>query len=46
MNGVIELELPKNTDVSDFEVKMIVASKLYELGRFSTGQAGRNGWTL
>jgi predicted HTH domain antitoxin len=39
MNGTIELTLPKNVDVSDFEVKMIVASKLYELGKLSSGQA-------
>ncbi|MGI8468552.1 MAG: UPF0175 family protein [Pyrinomonadaceae bacterium] len=39
MNGTVELTLPKNLDVSDFELKMIVASKLYELGRLSSGQA-------
>jgi predicted HTH domain antitoxin len=39
MNETIELTLPKNVDVSDFEVKMIVASKLYELGKLSSGQA-------
>lgn len=39
MNGTIELILPKSADVSDFEVKMIVAAKLYELGKLSSGQA-------
>ncbi len=39
MNSTIELSLPKNVDVSDFEVKMIVAAKLYELGKLSSGQA-------
>jgi len=39
MNGTIELTLPKTVDISDFEVKMIVASKLYELGKLSSGQA-------
>lgn len=39
MNGTIELTLPKSVDVSDFEIKMIVAAKLYELGRISSGQA-------
>lgn len=39
MTGVIELELPKDTQITDFEVKMIVASRLYELGKLSTGQA-------
>ncbi|HXG83307.1 MAG TPA: UPF0175 family protein [Pyrinomonadaceae bacterium] len=39
MNGTVELTLPKSVDVSDFELKMIIASKLYELGRLSSGQA-------
>ena len=39
MNGTIELTLPKSLDVSDFEIKMIVAAKLYELGKLSSGQA-------
>ena len=39
MNATVELTLPKSLDVSDFELKMIVASKLYELGRLSSGQA-------
>ncbi len=39
MNGTIELTLPKSLDVSDFELKMIIASKLYELGKLSSGQA-------
>lgn len=39
MNGTFELTLPKSVDVSDFDLKMIVASKLYELGKLSSGQA-------
>ncbi len=39
MNGIIELILPKTVDVSDFELKMIIAAKLYELGKLSSGQA-------
>ncbi len=39
MNGTIELRLPKTVDVSDFELKMIIAAKLYELGKLSAGQA-------
>lgn len=39
MNGTVELKLPKSVDVSDFEIKMIVASKLFELGKLSSGQA-------
>jgi predicted HTH domain antitoxin len=39
MNGIVELKLPKSAEISDFEIKMIVASKLYELGKLSSGQA-------
>ena len=39
MNGRVELTLPKSLDISDFEVKMIVASRLYETGKLSAGQA-------
>lgn len=39
MNGTVELTLPKSVDINDFEIKMIVASKLYELGKLSAGQA-------
>lgn len=39
MNGTVELTLPKSIEISDFEVKMIVASKLYETGKLSDGQA-------
>lgn len=37
MNGTIELTLPESVDVSDFEIKMIIAAKLYELGKLSSG---------
>lgn len=36
--NVIEINLPKNIDLSAFEVKMSLASKLYEQGRLSSGQ--------
>ncbi len=39
MNGTFELTLPKSVEVNDFELKMIIAAKLYELGRLSSGQA-------
>jgi predicted HTH domain antitoxin len=39
MSEVVELTLPESAGLSDFEVKMIAASKLYELGRLSSGQA-------
>ena len=31
MNGTVEVSLPKSVNVSDFEIKMIIAAKLYEL---------------
>ncbi len=39
MNATIEFSLPKTVDVSDFEIKIIFAAKLYELGKLSSGQA-------
>ncbi len=39
MNGVVEVKLPSDLGITDFEVKMIVASRLYESGRLSTGEA-------
>lgn len=36
--NVIEINLPINIDLSAFEVKMSLASKLYEQGRLSSGQ--------
>jgi hypothetical protein len=38
MNETVELKLPKSFDISDFELKMIIAAKLYELGKLSSGQ--------
>ena len=35
----IEIKLPKDTDLTSFEVKMNLAAKLYEQGRLSGGQA-------
>lgn len=35
----VAIELPDNLDLSDFDVKMIVAAKLYEDGKLSSGQA-------
>ncbi len=39
MNGVVEVKLPTDLGISDFEVKMIVASKLFEQGKLLSGQA-------
>lgn len=35
----ITIKLPKNVQVSDFEINMIVASKLFEEGKLTSGQA-------
>ena len=34
-----EITLPDYLKISDFDVKMLIAGKLYEDGRLSTGQA-------
>ena len=39
MNKTIQMQLPDDLGISDFEVKMIVAARLYETGRLSAGQA-------
>jgi predicted HTH domain antitoxin len=33
------VKLPPTVEVSDFEINMIVASKLFEMGKLSSGQA-------
>ncbi len=38
MNGTVELTLPKGVKISDSELKMIVAAKLFEMGELSSGQ--------
>jgi predicted HTH domain antitoxin len=35
----LTIQLPETTELSDFEARMILASKLYEMGRLSSGQA-------
>lgn len=37
----IVLKIPEDVDVKDFELSMIIASKLYEEGKLSAGQAAR-----
>ncbi len=37
----LNLDLPENIDVKDFELSMILASKLYEDGKLSSGQAAK-----
>ncbi len=39
MTATVELKLSESVDLSDFDIKMIVAAKLYEMGTLSGGQA-------
>lgn len=41
MNGTVELTLPEGVHISDSELKMIVAAKLFEMGELSSGQAAK-----
>jgi len=41
MNGRVELTLPEGVNLSDSELKMILAAKLFELGELSSGQAAK-----
>ena len=36
--NVIEISLPENANLSNFEIKMSLASKLYEQGKLSSGE--------
>lgn len=35
----VQINLPKQAQIEDFEVKMLVAGSLYEKGRLSAGEA-------
>ncbi|NTW48411.1 MAG: UPF0175 family protein [Chlorobiales bacterium] len=37
--NTVNISLPESLQINVFEVKMIVAAKLYEMGRLSAGQA-------
>ena len=37
--SVFTVQIPDSLKISDFEVKMMIASKLFEDGRLSSGQA-------
>lgn len=39
MTATIELELPDSVELSEFDIKMTLAAKLYEMGTLSGGQA-------
>ena len=39
MTATLELTLPPSVDLSEFDIKMTLAAKLYEMGTLSGGQA-------
>ncbi len=39
MTATIELKLPDSVQLSDFDIRMALAAKLYEMGTLSGGQA-------
>ncbi|MBX3267203.1 MAG: UPF0175 family protein [Acidobacteria bacterium] len=41
MNATVELELPEGVKVSEAELKMILAAKLFDMGELSSGQAAK-----
>ena len=41
MNGTLELDLPQGVTLSDSELKMILAAKLFDMGELSSGQAAK-----
>ena len=41
MNGTLELDLPQGVNLSDAELKMILAAKLFDMGELSSGQAAK-----
>ena len=41
MTATVELELPDGAEVSESELKMIVAARLFDMGELSSGQAAK-----
>lgn len=39
MTATVELQLPEHVKITDSEIKMIVAARLFDLGELSSGQA-------
>ena len=39
MTATVELQLPETVSITDAEVKMIVAARLFDIGELSSGQA-------
>ena len=41
MSGILELTLPEGVKISESELKMILAAKLFDMGELSSGQAAK-----
>jgi predicted HTH domain antitoxin len=41
MTANVELQLPESVHITDAEIKMIVAARLFDLGELSSGQAAK-----
>ncbi|HMT08515.1 MAG TPA: UPF0175 family protein [Pyrinomonadaceae bacterium] len=41
MTSTLEVNLPDSVHLSDFNLKMILAAKLFDLGELSSGQAAK-----
>ncbi len=41
MTATVELKLPDNVKITDAEIRMIVAARLFDLGELSSGQAAK-----
>jgi predicted HTH domain antitoxin len=37
--SIFRIQIPDNVNITDFELKMLIASKLFESGKLSSGQA-------
>jgi len=41
MTATVELNLPENVTITEEEIRMIVAARLFDLGELSSGQAAK-----
>ncbi len=41
MTATVQLDLPEGVKITDSEIKMIVAARLFDLGELSSGQAAK-----
>ncbi len=37
--SIFQIQIPDNVNITDFELRMLIASKLFESGKLSSGQA-------